>query len=108
MAQRRKTPSPPDLNGTFELLALQIGDRIGERLARALDRPAGDSDPSDSAPAMAKRRCEREGCERPVAAKGLCKSHYNLVLYHRRKAQTASAGKPAKGKSGRRAPGDGR
>jgi hypothetical protein len=96
MAQRRKSPPSPDLNETFERLALQIGDRIGESLARALDRPA---EVAGLAPAS-KPHCEREGCDRPVVAKGLCKSHYNLMLYHRRKAEAAAVGRPTKRRRG--------
>ncbi len=76
---------PPDLNATLELVAGRIGDRIGERLARAIGRAAG---PGADGPAPGSRRsCSRDGCEKPAVAKGLCKSHYNLMAYHRRRGQ---------------------
>jgi hypothetical protein len=97
MPARRRPPDPPDLNATLELLAVRIGDRIGESLSRALGRVAATA-PADG-PAVERQRCAREGCERPAAAKGLCKSHYNLMLYHRRK--TEAAGRQTKRSTGR-------
>ncbi|HEY0840936.1 MAG TPA: hypothetical protein VGD74_12170 [Vulgatibacter sp.] len=79
--RRRATdPKPADLTETFERLATRIGDDIGRELVRALGPP-----PARRRPPKAKAICSTEGCERFVAAKGLCKSHYNLMLYHRRK-----------------------
>ena len=97
MPPRRRLPAPPDLNATLELVAARIGDRIGEEIARALGRAA----PAEPAPPE-RKRCETEGCDKPAAAKGLCKSHYNLMLYHRRKAEEAPAGRRAKRPAGRR------
>lgn len=77
---------PADLTETFERLATRIGDDIGRELVRALGDP-----PSRRRSAKVKAICSTEGCERFVAAKGLCKSHYNLMLYHRRKRLAAPA-----------------
>lgn len=77
------------LEQTFERLAERLGERLGamlgESLARALE--------AESRNAI--RRCSRPGCLRQAAARGLCKSHYNLQLYHRRKAR----GVPRDGRS---------
>lgn len=81
--QRRKEPGAADLTETLERLAVKIGDDVGRKIARALGEPvAGERKEA--------RICATEGCERAVVAKGLCKSHYNLMLYHRRK-QSAGA-----------------
>ena len=90
----RRAAGPVDLTRTLERLAILLGDRIGAGIARALaaqppgratGRPprAGHSTPR-------RKRCTHEGCARDAAAKGLCKSHYNLMLYHRRKAERAA------------------
>ena len=73
----------------IENLARRIGDQIGQSLARALAE--GNPAPARPGPARPGKRatCSREGCGRPAAARGLCKSHYNLMLYHRRKAAAA-------------------
>ncbi len=86
MRRSRKTAAhsgPADLNAAFELLAASIGDDIGKKLAQAI---GGDPSPRrlPRSP-RPKAICASEGCGRFVAAKGLCKSHYNLMLYHRRK-----------------------
>lgn len=97
MPQRRRPSVPPDLNAVLELVAARIGNRIGEGIARALGRGAAEE------PALPERkRCETEGCAKPAAAKGLCKSHYNLMLYHRRKAEAVSAARRTKRPAGRR------
>lgn len=97
MPQRRPTSTVPDLNALLERVAIRIGDQIGEGLARALGREA-----AVELPPRERKRCETEGCTKPAAAKGLCKSHYNLMLYHRRKAEAATAARRAKLPAGRR------
>ena len=77
---RRGRAGPASLAERIEAIALHIGDRIGARIARAI---AGEG----AAPARARKRCHHEGCTRDAAARGLCKSHYNLMLYHRREAE---------------------
>jgi len=75
---------PVDLNPAFEALVARIGTRIGRKLALALTegmQPSGRGG--------VKALCANPSCERAVVAKGLCKSHYNLMLYHRRKAEAA-------------------
>lgn len=95
---RRDPPSDiTDLSATLEALAARIGDRIGESIARALSAQAPAPGPEP------RRHCAREGCEKPVAAKGLCKSHYNLMLYHRRKARPARGSRPPAAKRARAA-----
>ncbi len=89
---RRRAQRPVDLTHTLERLALLLGDRIGTGIARALLVPGGAPIAAAARPRAAKapsvrRGCTREGCSRAAAAKGLCKSHYNLMLYHRRKAE---------------------
>ena len=84
---RRGATRPVDLTQTLELLAVRLGDRIGAGIARALAGAPG----ARPAPARRKKRCSHEGCARDAAAKGLCKSHYNLMLYHRRKRERGVA-----------------
>jgi hypothetical protein len=84
---RRRTRSEPDLTAAIEEFAARIGDQIGSGIARAL------GDEARTRTAARETTCAKEGCTRPVAARGLCKSHYNLMLYHRRKAETAKAKK---------------
>lgn len=98
MPQRRRPAAPPDLNATLELLAVRIGDRIGESIVRAIGRVAGVEAPR----ATERKRCAHEGCGRPAAAKGLCKSHYNLMLYHRRRAETPAGARQTRRSTGRR------
>lgn len=92
---RRRADRPADLTRTLERLALLLGDRIGAGIARALAKP-GETRASEApvaAPAVRaprKKPCAHPGCARDAAAKGLCKSHYNLMLYHRRKAERAA------------------
>ncbi|HWV38821.1 MAG TPA: hypothetical protein VN033_10140 [Vulgatibacter sp.] len=83
---RRQESGAADLTETLERLAVKIGDDVGRKIARALVQPA---------PRGVARICATEGCERAVVAKGLCKSHYNLMLYHRRK----QAGGEARGRT---------
>jgi len=84
---RRGGSQPVDLTRTLELLAVHLGDRIGAGIARALVSASGRQQP----PARRKKRCAREGCTRDAAARGLCKSHYNLMLYHRRKSERGAS-----------------
>jgi hypothetical protein len=90
----RRAPRPVDLTGTLERLALLLGDRIGAGIARALVSPSGGGAAGGhtARPPAPRKRCSREGCARDAAAKGLCKSHYNLMLYHRRKAEQGRRG----------------
>jgi len=81
---RRQEPAAADLTETLERLAVKIGDDVGRRIARALGEPV-------TGERKEARICATEGCERAVVAKGLCKSHYNLMLYHRRKQSTGAA-----------------
>jgi len=87
MARRgpRSRPATTDLTSTIEEFASRIGDRIGAGIARALEQRA------PARRSAGPTTCAREGCKRAVAAKGLCKSHYNLMLYHRRKAEAAAS-----------------
>lgn len=85
-----------ELAPTFERLGEKIGDRIGRKLARALVGLPSEPSPSSR---RVKRVCSREGCERFAVAKALCKNHYNLMLYHRRKA-SAGGGAKRSGKRG--------
>jgi hypothetical protein len=78
---RRRSAGHADLTGTLEEFAGRLGDRIGAGIARALAAAPVDPRP----PRRQKKRCTQAGCERDAAARGLCKSHYNLALYHRRK-----------------------
>lgn len=89
-----------DLTETIERLAVRIGDDIGREFARALGEPPT----KRRAAPREKARCASEGCERDAVAKGLCKSHYNLMLYHRRKQATGAARgrSPTARKGGRR------
>lgn len=94
---RRETA--PDLTAALEDFAARIGDQIGAGIARALK----EQEPPRRRAAPAAASCAREGCGRPVAAKGLCKSHYNLMLYHRRKSESARGrGKKAPARRRRR------
>jgi|GEM_PF-4035550 len=80
MGPDREDTGPTDLATTLERLATRIGDDIGRRIVHALSAPA-----ALGAEAKARPSCASDGCERFAVAKGLCKSHYNLMLYHRRK-----------------------
>ena len=92
MPRRRPTPTAAvDLSSTLEALATRIGDTIGRSIAEALSQaPLPAPAPRTAA---GPRRCAEAGCGRPAAAKGLCKSHYNLMLYHRRKSAAAKGAK---------------
>lgn len=82
---RTARAEPVDLNPAFEALVARIGTRIGRKLALTLmerSQPQGRRG--------VKAICANPDCERAVVAKGLCKSHYNLMLYHRRKAEAAT------------------
>ncbi|WP_373048283.1 hypothetical protein [Vulgatibacter sp.] len=87
---RRHAAGTVDLTATLERLAVRLGDEIGAGIARAL----GSAPAAQEATQRRKKRCAHEGCDRDAAAKGLCKSHYNLMLYHRRKKErSAGAGR---------------
>lgn len=94
-AGSRRAARPADLTRTLERLALLLGDRIGAGIARALAAPPAPP-PHVQEGATAKKRCTHAGCTRDAAAKGLCKSHYNLMLYHRRKAERGPGGERGK------------
>jgi len=87
MAGRKRTTDTVPLHELLESLAARIGEEVGRKLAEELARP-----PERAASTPERVGCSKPGCGKKVAAKGLCKGHYNLMLYHRRKA--AGAGSP--------------
>lgn len=97
MAGRRRAAEAIPLHELLEALAARIGEEVGRTIAAELAQPPTPSAPPRAAP----RACSKPGCGKKIAAKGLCKGHYNLMLYHRRKTAPAAAPAPTRRSSKR-------
>lgn len=88
MAGRRRVAETIPLHELLEALAARIGEEVGRTIAAELAAPPTESGAEEPA---APRVCSKPGCGKKLAAKGLCKGHYNLMLYHRRKDGSKAA-----------------
>ncbi len=91
MAGRKRVAEVVPLHELLESLAARIGEEVGRTIAAELARP-----PSRPPAAPAAKVCSKPGCGKKLAAKGLCKGHYNLMLYHRRRAAEAAGAAPSR------------
>ena len=100
MARGRERPGMGDW---VQSLGEQIGTQLGQIIARSVQRTleasidvtemarrlgAGLGGRRGRRPLAARAVCSEAGCEKPVLAKGLCRSHYYRARYRAQKAGT--------------------